>query len=192
MAFNSHPELNGKHAFLSASKYSWIRYDEQKIIDTFTTAMAAALGTRKHAFAAEAIALGQKLPKTPQTLCMYVNDAIGYRMSPEVLLAYSRNAFGTADAVSFRRERGHDKTVLRISDLKTGVSKASFDQLRIYAAFFCLEYDHKPHMIDIILRIYQNDQVYELEPDPDEIVHIMDHIIVSDKLIEKIRLENAA
>lgn len=44
----------------------------------------------------------------------FVNDAIGYRMDPEVLLYYSDNAFGTADAISFI------DGVLRIFDLKTG------------------------------------------------------------------------
>lgn len=192
MAFNKHPELTGKHAFLSASKYSWIRYSDEKIAETFKTAMAAALGTRKHALAAELIALNQRLPKTQQTLSMYVNDAIGFRMTPELMLVASRNSFGTADALSFRRERGHDRTVLRIHDLKTGVSKANPDQLLIYAAFFCIEYDHKPHMIDIELRIYQNDFVQVLIPDPEDIVIIMDKIQTFDRIIENLRMEAAA
>lgn len=192
MQFNSHPEVAGSHAFLSASKYHWIRYDEEKIIETFTTAMAAARGTRLHAFAAEAIALGQRLPKTQQTLSMYVNDALSFRMKPEVLLFYTRNAFGTADAISFRRERGHDKTVLRIHDLKTGTTKSSVNQLEIYCAFFCLEYDIPPHTIDIELRIYQNDMIQVYIPDPEDILHIMDKMIRFDNLIDQARQEALA
>lgn len=192
MQFNAHPEVAGSHAFLSASKYSWIRYDEEKIIETFTNAMAAARGTRLHAFAAEAIALGQRLTKTQQTLNMYVNDAISMRMKPEVLLFYTRNAFGTADAISFRRERGHDKTVLRIHDLKTGTTKSNVNQLEIYAAFFCLEYDMPPHTIDIELRIYQNDFVQIYIPDPEDILHIMDKLITFDRIIDQARQEALA
>lgn len=192
MQFNLHPEVAGSHAFLSASKYHWIRYDEEKIIETFTTAMAAARGTRLHAFAAEAIALGQRLPKTQQTLSMYVNDALSFRMKPEVLLFYTRNAFGTADAISFRRERGHDKTVLRIHDLKTGTTKSSVNQLEIYCAFFCLEYDMPPHTIDIELRIYQNDLIQIYIPDPEDILHIMDKMMTFDRLIDQARQEALA
>lgn len=192
MQFAKHPEVAGSHAFLSASKYHWIRYDEEKILETFTTAMAAARGTRLHAFAAEAIALGQRFPKTQQTLPMYVNDALSFRMRPEQVLFYSRNAFGTADAISFRRERGHERTVLRIHDLKTGTTKSNVNQLEIYAAFFCLEYDIKPHTIDMELRIYQNDFVQVYEPDPEDILHIMDKIVTFDRIIESAREEAAA
>lgn len=189
MQFNTHPEVAGSHAFLSASKYHWIRYDEDKILDSFTTAMAAARGTRLHGFAAEAIILGQRLPKTQQTLSMYVNDALSFRMVPEQVLFYSRNAFGTADAISFRKERGHERMVLRIHDLKTGVTKSNVNQLEVYSAFFCLEYDIKPHTIDIELRIYQNDHIQVFEPDPEDILHIMDKIITFDRLIENARME---
>ena len=30
MTFNKHYDLMGKHAFLGASKYHWINYDEDK------------------------------------------------------------------------------------------------------------------------------------------------------------------
>jgi hypothetical protein len=113
-------------------------------------------------------------------------------MVPEQVLFYSRNAFGTADAISFRRERGHDRTVLRIHDLKTGVSKASVNQLEIYCAFFCLEYDIKPHEIDIELRIYQNDHIQIYEPDPEDILHIMDKMVTFDQIIENARMEALA
>lgn len=192
MEFNSHYELAGKHAFLSPSVYHWIRYDEDKIIQRFRTSMAAQRGTELHAFASEAIRLGIKMAKSKQTLNMFVNDALGYRMIPEQILYVSPNAFGTTDAISFRKKRGEDRFILRIHDLKTGVTKSSVNQLEVYAAFFCLEYNIKPHNIDIELRIYQDDEVLIFEPDPVDIVDIMDKTLTFDRLINNARLEIAS
>ena len=178
MNFNQHCNLVGAHAFLGASQYHWLNYDEAKVAERYTTMMAAQKGTELHDFAATCIKLGQKLPKSRKTLNMYVNDAIGFSMRPEQVLFYSINCFGTADAISFR------KNVLRIHDLKTGQVKASMSQLMIYAALFCLEYRVKPSDIKIELRIYQYDDVFECFPEADEIVPIMDTIIRFDKLIE--------
>lgn len=183
MNFMQHSELAGRHAFLSASNYHWVNYDEAKLMDRFYTSMEAMRGTRLHEFASEAIKLGIKLPRTRQTLNMYVNDAIGYKMIPEQILYYSRNAFGTADAISFK------KNFLRIHDLKNGVNKASFIQLMVYAAFFCLEYGFKPSEIEMELRIYQNDEVQVYIPEVHEITVIMDRIKTFDKRIEMMRME---
>lgn len=185
MRFAKHSEFEGLHAFLSPSKYHWIRYDEEKLIRSFRTSQAAALGSRLHELAAELITLGISLPRTRGTLNSYVNDAIGYKMSPEVILMYSRNCFGTADAISFRRN------FLRIHDLKNGESRVSMDQLLIYVALFCLEYHIKPSTIKIELRIYQNGEILVLVPELDDIVHIMDRIVTYDKLIERIREEES-
>jgi len=141
-------------------------------------------GTKLHNLAKTLIEHKQRLRNNTKTLNSYVNDAIGFRMTPEVLLFYSYNSFGTADAISFRNNK------LRIHDLKTGTNKASFDQLLIYVALFCLEYEQKPHQIDeIILRIYQNDEIFQLIPDPDDVVHIMDRIVSADKMLTEIREE---
>ena len=183
MDFNKHSYLEGSHAFLSASKYHWIRYSEEKLVDTFLNAKATQRGTELHEFASNAIRLGIKLPATKKTLNQYINDAIGFRMNPEQILFYSQNAFGTADAVSFR------KNFLRIHDLKTGVTPASFEQLEIYAAFFCLEYGVKPFEIGMELRLYQNDEVSIFEPEREKITYIMDRIITFDKLLDKVRAE---
>lgn len=169
MKFNSHPELDGKHSFLSPSGYHWIRYDDDKILDRLDTAMTAAHGTRLHIVAAELISLKLMQIDNGQTFNTYVNDAIGFMMTPEVLLCATYNAFGTADAISFRRERPDDKKLtLRIHDLKTGVGKTSLDQLRIYAAYFCIEYGVNPNDIIIELRIYQNDMVQILNSETEE------------------------
>ncbi len=45
MIFNKHPQLVGKHAFLSPSSYSWLNYDDQKLEARFHTVMAARRGT---------------------------------------------------------------------------------------------------------------------------------------------------
>ena len=183
MNFNKHLNLEGRHAFLSASKHHWIRYDETKVIDSFSNFLATQKGTVLHNFAADCIKLGQKLPKSQKTLNMYVNDAIGYKMKPEQVLFYSENCFGTADAISFRNG------LLRIHDLKTGVTPAHMDQLMVYTALFCLEYKVKPNDIDIELRLYQSDEILYHKPTAEDIVPIMDKIITFDKLIAKIKLE---
>lgn len=185
MNWNDHSKIKGSHSFLSASQHSWLNYDEKKLVDRFMTAQAAAKGTRLHAFAAECIELKQKLPKSRKTLNMYVNDAIGYHMSPEVVLYYSENCFGTADAIRYYEK----EQLLRVHDLKTGVSKVSMDQLRIYNAMFCLEYNIKPGRIHIENRIYQSDEIIVDEPDTEDIAHIMDLIIHFDKILEHIKLK---
>lgn len=183
MIFNKHLNLEGQHAFLGASKYHWINYDEEKLAQSYLNFLATQRGTELHAFAADCIRLGQKLPKSKKTLNLYVNDAIGYKMTPEQPLLYSENAFGTADAISFRKD------FLRIHDLKTGVTPASMHQLEVYVALFCLEYKIKPADIGIELRIYQSDQVLVHEPTVEDIVPIIDKIIIFDKCIKKIREE---
>lgn len=180
MIFNDHDNLKGLHAFLGASKYHWINYDKDKLIDTYTNWRAAERGTELHDFAAQAIRLGQKL-QGRKTMSLYVNDAIGFKMTPEQPLFYSENCFGTADAISFKNN------FLRIHDLKTGVTPASMNQLFIYTALFCLEYKYKPSDIKAELRIYQNDEVVVCEPTVDDIVPIIDKIVTFDKLIREIK-----
>jgi len=181
MNWNRHSDLVGSHAFLGASKYHWINYSEDKLVESYNSFLAAAKGTELHDFACRCIQLGQKLPKSQKTLNLYVNDAIGYKMTPEQVLYYSPNCFGTADAISFRND------MLRIHDLKTGVVPAHMEQLMVYAALFCLEYKVKPGMIDIELRIYQSDEVLYHKPEANEILPIIDKIITFDKLINQIR-----
>ena len=154
-------------------------------VETMTNKQAADMGTRLHAWAAETIKLGIKQPKTKKTLYMYVNDAIGYKMSTEVVLYYSPRFFGTADSIAFRNN------TLRIHDLKTGKSPVHPEQLIVYAALFCLEYKIKPSDIDIELRFYQNNDIFIVEHTVDDIVHAMDRIVYFDKMFEKFDLEEA-
>lgn len=185
MNWNVHSNLIGNHAFLGASKYHWINYDEQKLADSYNNFLAAQKGTELHEFAATCIKLGQKLPKSPKTLNAYVNDAVGYKMTPEQVLCYSENCFGTADAISFRDDK------LRIHDLKTGAIPAHIEQLKIYAALFCLEYKKNPGKIDIELRIYQNDEVLVHNPSEEEIMIIMEKIVSFDQVIKNIKNKEA-
>ncbi len=190
MTFNQHYKLVGQHAFLSASKHHWLNYDKEKLHKSFRNYHASERGTRLHVFAQEAILLGEKLPKTNRTLNMYVNDAIAYKMNTEVVLRYSDNCFGTADAIKFNERKKH----LRIHDLKTGEIPASMRQLMVYAALFCLEYDYNPEDIEIELRLYQNNMCLihmptnEDEP-PENIRYIMETIKEHDKDIEEFKLE---
>lgn len=183
MNFNQHSNLEGQHAFLGASQYHWINYDEEKLVKTYTNLLAKQKGTELHAFAAQCITLSQKLPKAQKTLNMYVNDAIGFKMNPEQILFYSDYCFGTADTICFRNK------FLRIHDFKSGEVKAHMEQLMIYEALFCLEYRIKPSEINSELRIYQNNEILIANPEADEIVPIMDKIITFDKIITNIQDE---
>ena len=64
MIWNKHSNLEGTHAFLSPSKYSWINYDENRLLETFANFNAAQRGTELHAFAAPEPADHQPLPGT--------------------------------------------------------------------------------------------------------------------------------
>ena len=180
MFFNRHTNLEGLHAPFGASKSSWLRYSDEKIVEVYNNLQAAEMGTRLHEWAKQTIDLGIKQSRSKKTIYSYVNDAIGFNMSTEVVLFYSENFFGTADAISFRNN------FLRIHDLKTGRRPVHMEQLEIYAALFCLEYKVKPGDIHIELRIYQNDEILVHEPTAEDILPIMDKIVHVNKMLEKI------
>ena len=183
MIFNDHSNLKGTHALYSPSNYHWLHYTDEKFINTFHSTRAKEIGTQLHEFAESAIRLNQKLPKTKKTLNMYVNDTISFKMEPEVVLYYSNLFYGTTDALIFRNG------LLRIHDLKTGTTPANMDQLLIYAALYCLEYQVKPEEIAIELRIYQMDQIIFYNPEPKEVRDCMNTIIHFDKLARKLIAE---
>jgi hypothetical protein len=183
MNFNKHYNLEGLHAPFSPSQPSWVRYSDEKAIVTYDNKKAAELGTKLHAWAKTTIDLGIKQPRSKKTLSSYVNDAIGYKMSTEVVLYYSDRFFGTADAISFR------DNFLRIHDLKTGKGPTHIEQLEIYAALFCLEYNIKPGSIRMELRIYQNDEIVYFNPTAEDIAPIMDKIVHLDKIIQTVNKE---
>ena len=202
MNWNRHTSLEGSHAFLSASKYTWLNKTNDELIDNYRNSFAQSIGTMLHSYAADSIRFRERLRKTdakgvkfdlmrrgiPEyaidisnvfpTLMSYVNDAIGYQMDPEILLYYSDLCFGTADAIQV------DGNVLRIHDLKTGSTMAKIDQLMIYASLFYLEYDYKPSKMRTELRIYQNNEVIVHEPDEYDIREVMDKIVEKDRVLQ--------
>lgn len=205
MNWNQHRNLEGSHAFLSASKYNWLSKTNEEIVQSYTNSFAQAIGTLSHAFAADYIRFREKLKKgdsrtlkmdlmrkgIPEyaidiraffpTVMRYVNDSIDFMMDPEVLLYYSDLCFGTADSIQV------SNGVLRIHDLKTGTTVAKIDQLKIYAALFYLEYGQKPERLRTELRIYQSDDIIVHEPEVDEIREVMDAIVEKDRVLQKLK-----
>lgn len=186
MNFNKHLNLEGQHAFLGASKYHWLGYSTDKLKESYRNALAVQRGIELHSFAKRCIELKQKLADNPKTtLSSYVNESIDYDMKPEVVLYYSENCFGTADAIKYNE----NNQTLYIFDLKTGKTPAHIEQLKIYAALFCFEYNFDPNDILFELRIYQSPEPFIFRPDSPDIRLIMDKIIVADSIINKLRKE---
>ena len=208
MIWNRHSNLEGKHAFLSASKYTWLNKTSEEIAESYKNSFATTIGTLLHSYAESCIQYREKLRKSdihgvkidllregvPEfaidiresfpTLMMFVNDAIDYRMDQEVLLYYSDLCFGTTDAI------GVEKNLLRIHDLKTGVSTAKMDQLMIYAALFFHEYaylGYKPENLRTELRIYQLGDIAVLEPEPEQIREVMEDIVEKDRVLQALK-----
>lgn len=205
MNWNQHRNLEGSHAFLSASKYGWLSKTNEEIVQSYTNSFAQSIGTLSHAFAADYIRFREKLKKSDSrtlkmdlmrkgipeyaidirafypTVMRYVNDSIDYMMDPEVLLYYSDLCFGTADSIQV------SNGVLRIHDLKTGTTVAKIEQLKIYAALFFLEYGQKPERLRTELRIYQSDDIIVHEPEVDEIREVMDAIVEKDRVLQKLK-----
>lgn len=117
------------------------------------------------------------------TVRLHINDAIGFRMEPEQRLYYSEYIYGTADAISFR------DGILRIHDLKTGKLPVHMEQLMIYAAIFCLEYNVNPTKISTHLRIYQNNDILLCDPEPEEIQEIINRLMYIKDISKKVSLE---
>lgn len=174
MNFNKHLELKDKHALLSPSKPYWLNYSQDQLRSFIISQNAAARGTKLHDLAAKLIEEGLKLRGSTQTMTAYVNDAIGYGMTPEVGLKYTDICFGHTDAIDYSRG------VLRIHDLKTGSGPVHMEQLEIYAALFLLEYERvmgvNPLNTKVNLRIYQNDDIQEYSPDKDRIEEVIYNI----------------
>lgn len=180
MEFIKHKNLEGLHAPFSPSQPSWLSYDDNRAVEAFQNKQAKMRGTQLHAWAKETIDLKIKQPRSRKTLYAYVNDAIGFMMDTEVVLFYSDRFFGTADAICFR------DNFLRIHDLKTGKGPIHSEQLMIYAALFCLEYKVDPNSINIELRVYQNDDILYMNPDPNDIKEIMNTIVHLDDILARV------
>ena len=212
MIFNKHSELEGRHAILSPSKPYWFNYDEEALQKYYISCYATEIGTLVHEYASDRISF--RMPLDPENdeakngllmhlmkngipfrvidldrifynLVPYVNDGIGFKMDCEVKLWYSDLCFGTADAISVRKNQ------LRIHDLKTGTTPAHMEQLLAYAALFFLEYkrDYRPSTMKTELRIYQNQDIVTHQPTPEEIKAAMDSIIQKEKFLNQHAME---
>ena len=178
MQWNNHSSLDGQHAFLSPSNYHWLGYTTEKLVAVYRKHAATVRGTKMHAVAKECIELGISV-FGDTAFARYVEDGIKFQMSPEVLLYYSDNAFGTADAISF------ENNILRIHDLKTGETKTNLKQLLVYSALFYLEYDENPEDCVTYLRIYQDSGDQKMTADPNDILKVMETIVTFDSIIEE-------
>ena len=179
MKWNNHYELEGKHAFLSASQCHWLQYDIEKVVNRFENELAKQRGTELHSFAEQSIKHRIKLQPglTHPAVANFVNDAIGYNMATEVVLYYSPYAFGTADAIRYDPPtKENPRGFLRIHDLKTGVTKPKMEQLIVYAAYFFIEYAIKPEKTDMELRIYQGSDIQYSYPEAEDIYDIIHSI----------------
>lgn len=140
-------------------------------------------------YAKKLIANLRTLPKEVfEAVIAYINHGVGFKMNIEQGLQYSEYCFGHADTICFR------DNVLRIHDLKTGANPAHMEQLKVYAALFCLEYEIHPRNITIILRLYQWDGIEELvinteSEEFEELIAIMDRIIATEKIAREIDKE---
>ena len=205
MQWNDHHELEGKHAFLGASNFRWMNLNDGDFEKRYYAQFATSIGTAIHELAKDCIDSRMKLTKHDKRLIEYtmykngipkraydpdiiltnllpfVNDAIGYRMSSEIILFYSYNSFGTTDAIAFNEK----EKILRIHDLKTGTTPSHIEQLIIYAALFCLEYRKKPNDITFELRIYQSSEIVNYSADPKEIEKAMELVKLRDEDIKE-------
>ena len=213
MNFRRHLELEGRHAILSASSWRWLNDDPESLTKRLCSQYLAPIGTILHDIARKHIKHRIKLNKYDkknvmlelveqgvpayvidtinfdsmyENLMRYVNDCVAFKMTPEVVLRYSDNFFGTTDAIKYDEE----DRFLRIHDLKTGTTTAYREQLIIYAALFCLEYAIKPTGIQCELRIYQGCEIDIYEPSAEEIIHVMETIIAHNNFMTKLREED--
>ena len=211
MIFNKHLELEGRHAVLGASKHGWLNYDDKQIVKSYQSSFAQQIGTLIHAYAKDKILYRQPMEDNRSernamvlhllkngipynviqtenlfyNLMPYVNDAIGFKMIPEQPLFYDEYSFGTADAISYGRN------ILRIHDLKTGVSPASMEQLMVYAAWFYLEYKKEVNFQKsrTELRIYKDREVIVHTPTNHDISEIMEKVIHGVMVIDNFLME---
>ena len=212
MNFNKHFHQEGKHALLSASSWRWLNDDSDSLVKRIKSQYSTTIGTILHNIAYKHIKYRIKMNRYDkknvmlelltngipgfvidaldfddifENLMTYVNDGVGFKLSPEVVLYYSDNFFGTADSIAYS-ERDH---FLRIHDYKSGSTPAHMEQLLVYAALFSLEYMIKPTEFETELRIYQNNEIVVHNPPSDEIITVSDTIVNHEKFLTTIKEE---
>lgn len=195
------------HAILAPSSPAWIRADDEGLMKRLRAYYAKQVGTIVHETAEIYISSGEKIKKSEAKSVLkfvqlqnkipkkvinvdqyvdafvhHVNDAVSFGMRPEVVLYFSENCFGHADASVYDQKNN----VLRIHDLKTGVTPASMEQLEIYAALWEFQ-NPQFKRPKIELRIYQGSEVNVLKPDQDTIDIIKNQIVHASGFIDFLR-----
>ena len=209
MIFVKHSNWEGKHSILSPSKWQWLNDDEESLKRRIISSYMPTVGKIIHDYACDRITYGQKLQKTDkkdiifellrnevprfvvsgldmntifENLYNYINDCIGFRMSPEVGLGISDYGFGHTDCIGFNEK----ENLLRVFDLKTGKIPAHMEQLIVYCAYFCIEYHKKPYEFNSELRIYQNNEIIFHNPQPEEVAPVIDNIVSKNNYITRL------
>lgn len=207
MYWNDHKKLEGTHAFLGASTYSWINWTDTLFEQRFKSQYSTTIGTAIHELASKCIKSRIKLnpgdvnlikvtlsnvgvPKSVYNaediltnLIPFVNDSIGYHMQSEIVLYYSMFCYGTTDAIGYDEKN----KILRVHDYKSGANPAKIEQLHIYTALFCLEYHIQPKSLrGIENRIYQNFEVLEDFPTAETIEKYMELIKSRSEMAQKL------
>lgn len=205
--WNDHHKLEGLHAFLGASNYHWINWNDETLIKRYYSQYSTTAGTAIHELAEKRIKNKRRIdfndihlieyvldengvPKGTvneelvlNNLVNFVNDSIDFGMDSEVILYYSMDCFGTTDAISYDEKH----KLLRIFDLKTGTTPAHMEQLVQYAALFFIEYHKKPQDTKVELRIYQNGEIIIYEPTVEELEKRMQLILRDCKILNEVR-----
>lgn len=216
MQWENFSRLKGTHSLLSPSQCYWVFDNEDEFEKRFCNGYSQKIGTLLHEQAAKYIqygpSVGFRLTKKSKNdifinlleggiprgvmdyidfdgmfdnMAVYVNDAIGFKMSPEICLYFSENCYGHADAIDYNENKG----LLRIHDLKTGISPVKMEQLYVYTALFFLQYKWvKPSDTSVELRIYQTGKEPLVEqPGMDDIYPVMEKIKAFDKHINAMK-----
>lgn len=120
---------------------------------------------------------GEAYISTKQFIC----DSIGFRMESEKKLSVSDKFNGTSDAVRYYLK----ENLLRVSDLKTGSRPAKFEQVYIYAALYCYQYNLDPLKTNFETRIYQNAVINIEQPEGEIINDILKNILHKNDTLKK-------
>ncbi len=152
MRFVNHRDLEGKHAFLGASKSTWLRYDDDKVIKTYRNARQLLLVLSSMRLLLGIFVWGF-LSGDHRLLSGCSSMMRSVWRAPEQVLYFSPTLSGTADAISF--DLTLNCCVSTISRPDTArPSRAARDLSR-----FAVLPGYNVALIGMHLRIYQNSEV---------------------------------
>lgn len=203
--YNDHRKLEGKHAYIGCSQYSWENRTDEQLVKMYYSKFASDIGTAIHQFASECIKRKIKLRDTDEHMIEYFIQVIWVQLTGVriPIQAYdSKKLIKTVslfvnDAIDYHMDSEvilaydekyafgtsdafqcdeYNKTI-RVHDLKTGIHPVKMTQLILYAAEYCLEYDKNPKDYKFETRIYQGDDIIEYFPDSKEVEEHMRKIV---------------